>query len=280
MHIASIRDSYRELSQRNKELQESYQKLKELDQMKSNFLATVSHELRTPLTSIIGYSEMLLEGLAGELKRDQQDFIKTIMEKGEHLLGLITSLLEISKMEIGQVTLERKDTNITELCKDAILTIKPEAVKRGLKLEMNLEKEMPSVSLDKDRMRQVLLNLLSNALKFTPKGGSILLEAKISEVQSERKDPVGLVLSSPTRKILELAVHDTGIGIPPDKLSQIFEPFFQVDGTSTRKYEGTGLGLSIVKRIVEAHNGEIKVKSTLNQGSSFFVTIPLEQEQE
>lgn len=145
---------------------------------------------------------------------------------------------------------------------------------------MNLEKEMPSVSLDKDRMRQVLLNLLSNALKFTPKGGSILLEAKISEVQSERKDPVGLVLSSPTRKILELAVHDTGIGIPPDKLSQIFEPFFQVDGTSTRKYEGTGLGLSIVKRIVEAHNGEIKVKSTLNQGSSFFVTIPLEQEQE
>ncbi len=199
MHLASVRESYRQLEDKTARLQEAFDRLKELDRLKSNFLATVSHELRTPLTSIIGYSEMLSEGLAGEMKPEQVDFVKTIHGKGEQLLSLIMGLLDLSKLESGTMRMTMRSMRIEPVLKEVVSTLAPTARKKAVKLEVDLVDGLADVRGDPERLRQVFLNLVENAIKFTPAQGLVTLNARMCKpddaLDSEEE---GLALMAPT----------------------------------------------------------------------------------
>jgi signal transduction histidine kinase len=276
MHLASVRESYRELEAKNDKLQIAYDRLKELDRLKSNFLATVSHELRTPLTSIIGYSEMLLEGIAGDVVGEQREFVTTIREKGEQLLTLIKGLLDLSKLESGTMSLRKGLTEVPPLVRDVVQTMAPHAKKKGILLLAELEPGLPPLWADAERLRQVLLNLFENAIKFTPPAGSVKISGRLTTMASPGGgDDGGLVLLGAQRTAVELRVADTGIGIPEAERQRVFDAFYQVDSSSTREQGGTGLGLSIVKRLVEGHDGTVHVEANQPQGTVFVVCIPL-----
>jgi len=264
VHIEATLDSNRELEERNKKLEDANTRLKELDRLKSAFLATVSHELRTPLTSIIGYSEMLAEGLAGPLNGEQIDYVRTIMEKGETLLKLISSILDISQIEAGKVRLNFEPMDALELINGSLTSLKPQVQKKGVALDAKLPAKMPMVTGDRDRLRQVIVNLLTNAVKFTPKGGRVAVT--LTEVQHQPD------LNAPGYRIL---VEDSGVGIPADQFDKIFNSFYQVDSSSTREYGGAGLGLAIVKSFVEGHGGVVRVASELGHGSRFTLVLPV-----
>jgi signal transduction histidine kinase len=275
MHLASVRESFRDLQEKNGKLQEAYDRLKELDRLKSNFLATVSHELRTPLTSIIGYSEMLAEGIAGEMSGEQRDFVRTIHEKGEQLLELISGLLDLSKLESGTLAMRKTDVEVEHLITDVVQTVSPTARKRGVVVTGDVGEDVPKLWGDPTRLRQVLLNLTDNALKFTPEGGTVTITARATSVELEPgDDDGGLVLLRSKQPAVEIRVSDTGIGIPDDEKTKVFDAFYQVDSSSTRAVGGTGLGLSIVKRLVEGHEGRVTILDNQPQGAVFVVVIP------
>ncbi|HEY8042094.1 MAG TPA: ATP-binding protein [Polyangiaceae bacterium] len=274
MHLASVRESYRQLEDKTTRLQEAFDRLKELDRLKSNFLATVSHELRTPLTSIIGYSEMLQEGMAGELKPEQLEFVKTIHDKGEQLLSLIMGLLDLSKLESGTMRMSLRAVHIEGVLGEVVSTLAPAARKKGVKLELDMSGDLAELRGDPERLRQVFLNLVENALKFTPVSGSVTLRARMMADDGGDAEDEGLSLMAPTRARLEVRVIDTGIGIPARERTRVFDPFYQVDSSSTREYGGTGLGLSIVKRLVEAHSGTIRIEENAPRGTVFVVSLP------
>ena len=278
MHLASVRENFRELEDKNLKLQVAYDRLKELDRLKSNFLATVSHELRTPLTSIIGYSEMLVEGLAGDLSAEQRDFVQTIRDKGDQLLSLIKGLLDLSKLESGTMSLRKNNVDVAALVKDVVATMTPTARKKEVELALEVEKGLPGIWADAERLRQVLLNLTENAIKFTPVSGSVRLTAKIAGMDANASgDAGGMVLLGARRTGVELRVSDTGIGIPESERARVFDAFYQVDSSSTREAGGTGLGLSIVKRLVDGHDGTVRIESNQPRGTVFVVTIPLKR---
>jgi two-component system, NarL family, sensor histidine kinase BarA len=272
MHLATMRENYRELCDKNEHLEEAYERLKELDRLKSNFLATVSHELRTPLTSIMGYGEMLAEGVAGELNEEQKEFVETIRTKSEQLLGLIMSLLDLSKLESGTSAVRVNRLAIATVLEEAMTTLLPTAMKKGVTLELDAPADLPPVLGDAERLRQVFINLTDNAVKFTPAGGRVRLEARPSFEQPE--DEPALVIVAPLRQVIEVRVSDTGIGIPESERQKVFDPFYQVDQSSTREYGGAGLGLAIVKRLVEAHQGSIHVEANEPNGATFVVWLP------
>lgn len=278
MHLASVRESFRELEDKNQKLQVAYDRLKELDRLKSNFLATVSHELRTPLTSIIGYSEMLVEGLAGDLTQEQRDFVQTIRDKGDQLLALIKGLLDLSKLESGTMSLRKHNVDVAALVKDVVSTMAPTARKKEVELSFGVEQGLPPVWADAERLRQVLLNLTENAIKFTPASGSVRLTAKIVGMDAQSSgDAGGMVLLGARRTGVELRVADTGIGIPEAERARVFDAFYQVDSSSTREAGGTGLGLSIVKRLVDGHDGSVRIESNEPRGTAFVVAIPIKR---
>jgi signal transduction histidine kinase len=257
LHIEAVQESYRELQDKNRALEDSFAKLKELDRLKSNFLATMSHELRTPLTSVIGYSEMMLEGLGGPLTAEQREYLGIIMEKGENLLQLITSILDISKIEAGRVRLMLSEVDAAQLMRDAVATVLPLARKKGLKVQVE-PGGLPRLMADRDKIRQCLVNLCSNAVKFTPAGGTITVSGEA--VGEDR---------------IAMHVADTGIGIAEEHVEKVFDVFYQVDGSSTREYGGAGLGLAIVRSFVEAHGGTVSVRSALGVGTTFTLALPL-----
>jgi signal transduction histidine kinase len=272
MHLASMRESFRELAEKNEKLNEAYERLKELDRLKSNFIATVSHELRTPLTSIMGYSEMLAEGIAGQLNQEQADFIATIRTKSDQLLGLIVSLLDMSKLESGTFFVRPEPVSIVSLLADVVSTLTPTANKKGVRLSVEGDDgALPPVRGDADRLRQVFLNLTENAVKFTPSGGCVTLSA-VEGI--DPRDHEGVVLVAPVHRAVEVRVADTGVGIPRGERDRVFAPFYQVDQSSTREQGGTGLGLAIVKRLVDAHNGMIRIEDNEPRGTVFVVTLP------
>lgn len=247
----------RALTEKNVRLKQAVERLEQADRAKSNFFATVSHELRTPLTSVIGYSEMLLEGLAGALNPEQREYMRTVMEKGDQLLRIINGILDISRMEAGQMQFERVSFDVGEVIEVALATVTPHARRKQLALSKIVAKGLPPVLGDRDRSRQVLINLLNNAIKFTPEAGSVIVAA------------------SPGAKCVRIEVRDSGIGVAPEYHQRIFEPFFQVDNSSTREYGGTGLGLNIVKRFVEAQGGAVGIESEAGRGATFFFTLPV-----
>jgi two-component system sensor histidine kinase BarA len=278
MHLASVRESFRELEDKNDKLQTAFDRLKELDRLKSNFLATVSHELRTPLTSIIGYSEMLVEGLAGEMTAEQREFVQTIRDKGEQLLQLIKGLLDLSKLESGTMSLRKSQTDILTALRDVAQTMNPTARKKEVDIVVDVENGLPLIWADAERLRQVFLNLTENAIKFTPPGGKVTLSARITAIDAARPDDAGgVVILSARRTAVEFRVADTGIGIPEVERGRVFDAFYQVDSSSTREAGGTGLGLSIVRRLIDGHDGTVRIQDNTPKGTVFVVTIPVKR---
>jgi len=274
VHLASVTEGYKQLEEKAERLQEAFDRLKELDHLKSNFLATVSHELRTPLTSIIGYSEMLSEGLAGEMKPEQLEFVRTIQDKGGQLLSLIMGLLDVGKLESGTMRLTKRTLTIAPVLDEVVSTLTPAARKKGVTLQLDVSPGLPFVRGDPERLRQVFLNLVENGIKSTPSGGPVLLRARIVSAPIADGDEEGLTLLAPTRARVEVRVMDTGIGIPVRERTKVFDAFYQVDSSSTRQHGGTGLGLSIAKRLVEGHGGAIHVEDNEPHGTVFVVSLP------
>ncbi len=268
MHVASVRESFRELTEKNAHLQQAYDQLQELDRLKSNFLATVSHELRTPLTAIIGYSDMLASGVGGSLSGDQVEFVEIIRRKGDQLLSLISAILDANKLEQGSLAIIAEPLDSAEMVRDLEATMAPFAQKKGIATQIILEDALPKIAADSVRLKQVLQNLAENAIKFTPRNGVVTFAARV--VESEGAD----ALFSLPERFVEFVIEDTGIGIPLEEHEKIFAAFYQVEGGTTRVHGGTGLGLSIVKQIVELHHGSIRVESEVGKGSRFYVRIP------
>lgn len=275
MHIDSITTAYHELQEQNSELSKANERLLEMDRVKSNFVATVSHELRTPLTSVIGYSEMLLEGMAGSLTTEQREYVGTIMEKGESLLQLITSILDMSKIEAGSLALDRAPVDLSGVIRAAASDVLPQAQKKHIVVATELDPKLPRFLVDAEKLHRVVTNLLGNAVKFTPEGGKVQL--KLGSFLGPLPAEAGKEFDrfeEENNHWLMLSVADTGIGIPGNKLRQVFDPFFQVDSSSTREYGGTGLGLAIVKNFVEAHGGAVWAALAEPKGTRFTVVIP------
>ncbi len=274
MQVASVRENYRELAEKNDALKTSYDELKQLDQLKSTFLATVSHELRTPLTSIIGYAEMLESGAAGALSDGQTEFLKTIRGKADQLLGLISSLLDLGHLEAQNLQLHSEAVDPRALLSDVGSTIVPNANRRNVALDIEVADDTPKIWGDLVRLQQIVLNLADNAMKFSAEGGTVVLRAEAGELDAGGPGGLGAALFTASRPGVVLTVRDTGMGIPEENLARIFDAFYQVDAGTTRAHGGAGLGLSIVKQLVDSHDGKIEVTSTLGEGTIFTVTLP------
>jgi len=274
MHVAAMEDAYEGLKKKNDQLAQAVEQLQEADRLKSNFLATVSHELRTPLTSVIGYSEMLLEGLAGPLTDEQREYVDTVLGKADQLLQLITGILDASLLETGRMHIEPAPLDVGDILDAVGAAFVAKARQRRIEIELS-EYRGPRVHGDDRKVRQVLWNLVANAVKFTQGGGHVRVWAEVGAMSP--RDEAGH-FGTPGAVVdglgVRLRVADDGIGISPEKQRHIFEPFFQVDSSSTREYGGTGLGLTLAKRYVEAHGGEIWVDSELGAGSTFTVSLP------
>jgi signal transduction histidine kinase len=266
-HEEAMQLTFSELTEQNARLQRAVVRLEELDRLKSNFLATMSHELRTPLTSVIGYTEMMAEGLAGSVSPEQKEYLNTILGKAEQLLGLITSVLDVSSLESGQLALERAALSLADVVASEVATFQPQAGRRGIAIQVQAHGETIVVG-DRRKIRQVVSSLLSNAVKFTPDAGRVGIEI--------RPGPLGPDPGAGSSAV-QLVVTDSGIGISRDQVAKIFEPFFQVDSSSTRAFGGTGLGLTLAKAYVEAHGGRIWVDTTPGQGSTFVATFPVQE---
>jgi signal transduction histidine kinase len=273
MHLAASENSYREMSQQNVELQRAVEHLRELDKLKSNFLATVSHELRTPLTSVIGFAEMLLTGLAGDLLPEQREYVQTIFDRGEELLGLITQILEMSQLEVGAVRLDLQPVEVVQLLARAVDSVQLEADKANVTVRIADDVVDASALVDADKLQRVLVNLVGNAIKFTRDGGEVVLSAAAAPIRRpfEEETLFGEELVDAVR----LTIADTGIGIPAEQLGRIFEAFYQVDAGPTREHGGAGLGLSIVRSLVTAHGGDVWADSVVGRGTCVHFTVPI-----
>lgn len=263
-HEAAMRHTFAELTEHNGRLQRAVVRLEELDRLKSNFLATMSHELRTPLTSVIGYTEMMVEGLAGPISPEQREYLSTILGKADQLLSLITSVLDVASLESGQLALDRAQLSLSDVVSSEVATIQPQAARRGIAIQLDAQGESTVVG-DRRKIRQIVASLLSNAVKFTPDRGRVGIAVRSGPLAPGE-------VSSP--RAVQLVVTDSGIGISRDQVAKIFEPFFQVDSSSTRAFGGTGLGLTLAKAYVEAHGGRIWVDTAPGQGSTFTATFP------
>ena len=266
-HGEAMRLTFAELTEHNARLSRAVARLEELDRLKSNFLATMSHELRTPLTSVIGYAEMMAEGLAGPVSFDQKEYLTTILGKADQLLGLITAVLDVSSLESGQLALERATLSLGELVASELATFAPQAGRRGIAIQLDACSDT-SVVGDRRKIRQVVSSLVSNAVKFTPDRGKVGVAVRRGPLAAHEPGAAG---AGPA---IQLVVSDSGIGISRDQVAKIFEPFFQVDSSSTRAFGGTGLGLTLAKAYVEAHGGRIWVDTSPGQGSTFTATFP------
>lgn len=255
--------------------------LREANLVKSEFLATMSHELRTPLTAIIGFTELLLEGLMGELTEEQQDSLREVLHNAADLLDLINSLLDLTKIESGKMRLEVRPFDLAETFQRVVSTITPLIHRKEQQLEVPLPEGLPALVGDERKIQQTLLNLLANANKFTPQGGRI--SARMRHVPAHATTPDGwrdLPREEAERFFagaVEIVVEDDGIGIPPDQQERIFEMFHQVDGSTTRSFGGTGVGLALARQFVEMHGGRIWVESEPGQGARFIIILPLGQ---
>jgi signal transduction histidine kinase len=272
MHLAASESNFRALQQRNAELERAIAHLREVDQLKSNFLATVSHELRTPLTSIIGFSEMLARGIAGPLNEEQTEYANTILERGEELLRLITQILEMSKMEMGTMRLNLAPVALVDIVERAFSAASIPAERARVHLVSDLPPTLAPILCDADKIQQVLVNLISNSIKFNRPDGQVLIQAERAPMRRPFDEDF---FGEETSDALRVSVTDTGIGIPEDQLGRIFDAFYQVDSTSTREHGGAGLGLSIVRKLIEAHGGEVWAESMVGIGTTFHFTLPI-----
>jgi len=238
------------------EIADKSRQLEAASRHKSEFLANMSHELRTPLNAILGFSEVLAQGMFGDVNQKQSEYLHDILESGRHLLSLINDILDLSKIEAGRMELEAADFDLPNAIENALVLVRERGIRRGIRLGSTIDTRLGMISGDERKVKQVLLNLLSNALKFTPEGGEIDVTAHLHD------------------HLAEVSVADTGIGIAPADQSTVFEEFRQV-GTADKKAEGTGLGLTLSRKFIELHGGKIWVQSEVGRGSTFTFTLPV-----
>jgi signal transduction histidine kinase/CheY-like chemotaxis protein len=253
-----------ELEQKTEELEHANIQLKKLDELKSTFLANMSHELRTPLNSILGYTDLLLDRVDGAITDEQEKSLTKVHRNAKHLLKLINDVLDISRIESGRMELELKPVDVKELIGETVSALDPLIDKKGLALETVFDEGLPLAHADPDRVRQVLTNLIDNAVKFTSEG-RITVRARASEMGLDKDE---------RPKFVEVCISDTGIGIREKDLSKLFDKFRPLDTLATSQYKGAGLGLSICKGLIEIQEGEIWVESKYGQGSTFCFTLP------
>jgi signal transduction histidine kinase len=239
-----------------REIEDKSRQLEAANRHKDEFLASMSHELRTPLNAVIGFSEVLLERMFGDVNAKQEEYLQDILSSGRHLLSLINDILDLAKIEAGRMDLDVEEFDVAQAIDNAVVLVRERATRKGLTLDTRLDHGLGSLRGDQRKVKQVLLNLLSNAVKFTPEGGRV-------EIRAQRAD--GHV---------EVSVSDTGIGIAAEDLEAVFEEFRQVGTDYAKKHEGTGLGLTLSRKFVELHGGRIWVKSQPGQGSTFAFTLP------
>ena len=244
------------------ELEEKSRQLEVADRHKSEFLANMSHELRTPLNAVIGFSEVLIERMFGEVNAKQEEYLQDILASGRHLLSLINDILDLSKIEAGRMELELADFHLPQAIDNAVTLVRERAMRRGITLEVAVDDRLGALRGDERKVKQVLLNLLANAIKFTPEGGRVQVRAAVAN------------------GVAEIAVSDTGVGIAAEDQEAVFEEFRQVGTDYAKKHEGTGLGLTLSRKFVELHGGKIWVKSQVGQGSTFTFTLPLKRSSE
>jgi len=254
------------------QLQRINEELVRATRLKDEFLANMSHELRTPLNAILGMTEILQEAIFGDLNDRQRQSIQTIEQSSNHLLELINDILDVAKIEAGQIKLLCQPCHIESLCQSSLIFIKQQAFSKNIQLETEIPANLPRINLDERRIRQVLINLLSNAVKFTPNGGQIALKVSYIAFLDETNSSDNGAM---TCDIIEISITDTGIGIAPDQIKRLFQPFVQVESALNRSYSGTGLGLALVKRLVELHGGEVRLSSELGVGSCFTIALPV-----
>jgi PAS domain S-box-containing protein len=241
--------------------QQAVMEMREIDRLKSQFLANMSHELRTPLNSIIGFSRVILKGIDGPVTELQQQDLTAIYNSGQHLLGLINDILDLSKIEAGKMELAFDEVNMSDVTNSVLSTMTGLIKDKPITLRRVIQPDLPSVRADAIRIRQVMINLLSNAAKFTDEG-EIVVSLEVKPGMADRPE-------------LVVSVTDTGPGIAPQDQGKLFQPFSQVDDSPTRKTGGTGLGLSICQHLIQMHGGRIGVNSTMGKGSTFYFTLPL-----
>jgi signal transduction histidine kinase/DNA-binding response OmpR family regulator len=268
-----------QLRERGEDIQRKNELLDHASRMKSEFLANMSHELRTPLNAVIGFSEVLRDGLAGDLSEEQREFVGEIHSSGKHLLSLINDILDLSKIEAGEMTLELGSVEPALLAESGLAVVRERAASRRIRLSSALPM-LGALELDARKTKQILFNLLSNAVKFTPDGGevSLALERVDAAVIEALRPSEGSRLFAPAQPLvaayLQITVNDSGIGITPQGLQELFQPFVQIDSALSRQYEGTGLGLTLVQRLAELQGGGLRVQSTPGKGSCFTVWLP------
>jgi len=244
------------LNRMNDDLALLYQRLDAASRHKSEFLANMSHELRTPLNAIIGFSEVLLERMFGELNDKQEEYLSDILSSGRHLLALINDILDLSKVEAGRMELELGEFSLRNALENGLTMLKERAGRHGMGLSLEMDPDLDVIEADERKVKQVVFNLLSNAVKFTPDGGRVEVAARRADGQ------------------VEVTVRDTGVGIAPEDQQRVFEEFRQV-GQGTAKTEGTGLGLALTRKFVELHGGRISLESEVGLGSTFTFSLPL-----
>ncbi|MCL1472215.1 PAS domain S-box protein [Argonema antarcticum] len=299
--LTERQQAQQQVTERNQQLAVSNEELARATRLKDEFLANMSHELRTPLNAILGMTEGLQEAVFGIVNEAQIKALQTIERSGSHLLELINDILDVAKIESGQMELDFTAVSINRLCQSSQAFIKQQALQKRLQLEIKLPLNLPDLLIDERRIRQVLINLLNNAVKFTPEGGRITLEVSRQRRAEGHRDtgagekrgtgeisvfhlPISPATSiqglSPqeegleVRDYLQIAVIDTGIGIAPENINKLFQPFIQIDSALNRQYQGTGLGLALVKRIVELHGGQVGLTSEVGVGSCFTIDLP------
>ena len=268
-----------EISQRKKteaKLVMEKQKAEEANKTKSEFLANMSHELRTPLNHIIGFTDLVVSEECGDLNEMQNEYLRDVLTSSNHLLSLINDILDLSKIEAGKIILEKKAIVLSSLFEQSIRMVQEKALQHRLQITTEIEKGVSTFKADERKIKQVLYNLLANAVKFTPDGGRITLSAatlKISEVNVIESVPNDWEERS--SGWLKISLNDSGVGLKPENLESVFLTFEQVDSSVGRKFQGTGLGLSLTRQLVELHGGKIWAESPgLDQGSTFSLIIP------
>ena len=261
LHHLQVEESYLELLQKSQRLEQAVARMKDSERIKTSFLATVSHELLTPLTSVIGYTEMVLEGMAGPISDEQREYLDTILAKSDQLHQLISKLLDVSRLEVSSVQLVRACVDLNGLIQDVVRALGPQLRRKRTRIQLLLSDAQPSLQADRDKLRQVLENLIGNAIKFTRDEGEV--QISVEPCLSEAGD--GRVL---------ISVCDNGIGIPAHLHDKVFDAFYQVDNSSTRQHEGSGLGLLLVRRYISAHGGKVWIEDRPQGGTIFRISLP------
>jgi two-component system sensor histidine kinase/response regulator len=257
-HAIELETANRELAGKNAELEQA-------GQAKLRFFAHMSHELRTPLNAVIGFSEILKEGLTGELNPEQQEYVGEIMRSGQHLLALINDTLDLARLEAHKMDLQPEMVDVRDLLQSCLPVVRDSAAMRHITLGLSIEDDVGNAWLDARKVRQIVFNLLSNAVKFTLDNGSVTLAASVTQ-------------TPPETAMLNISVQDTGIGIADEHISRLFRSFERVEDSATKGLEGTGLGLALVKQLAELHGGHVAVVSTVGTGSRFTVCLPYHSE--